>query len=447
MPHEPDDRRKGSSRHSRRDSGQPFLKTTRSRIRRLFGKLPLPDEDREPIDLASPSVPYYTNLSRRFRLAQIVLYLVLFVFVVTAVLGSRERITYANLYYLVKDINAASLVAEDAADRLEYPASSTTTAFVRYRGGLVAVGNQEVTVLSGSGRQTMTAQVEYGTPAVSASEKYFITYGLGEHRFSVFNAFTQVHSEVTDFPVYGAAVADDGSFLIVTRSETYTSRIIFYDRDHEVRANYYLNGYALSAAVSPDGGYAAVTSIDVEDGRYVSKVNIFRLSGSITYETVEPEGGLVGLCGFPAEDRVAVACADRLLVLRTDGTVQIEWMPEGGSTLSLCAVSSGRIALLSRLDGESYRVTVLDKNGRMVYTRRLRPQAEPTALAFGENVLYLRAGGFLYRLSADGDDLSYVRIHRDSLCILPDDGESVLVCATTAATRLYTNQFITADKE
>lgn len=447
MPHEPDDRRKDSSRRSRRGSGQPFLKTTRSRIRRLFGKLPLPDEDREPIDLASPSVPYYTDLSQRFRLAQIVLYLVLFVFVVTAVLGSRERITYANLYYLVKDINAASLVAEDAADRLEYPASSTTTAFARYRGGLVAVGNQEVTVLSGSGRQTMTAQVEYGTPAVSASEKYFITYGLGEHRFSVFNAFTQVYSEVTNYPVYGAAVADDGSFLIVTRSETYTSRIIFYDRDREKRANYYLNGYALSAAVSPDGGYAAVTSVDVENGQYVSKVNIFRLSGSITHETVELAGELVSLCGFSAEDRVAVTCSDRLLVLRPDGTVQTEWRTESGSTLSLCTISPGRIALLSRLDGESYRVTVLDKNGRTVYTRRLRPQAEPTALVFGENILYLRAGGFLYRLSADGDDLSCIRIYRDSLCILPDDGDSVLVCTATAATRLYAKQFIITDQE
>ena len=120
-------------------------------VRRLFGRLPLPEEDREPIDFSAPSVPYYDDLARRFHLAQIILYLVLFVFVVTAVLSSRERITYANLYYLVKDINAASHIAEDAANRLDYPASVTTPAFVRYRGGLVVVGSQEVTVLSGSG--------------------------------------------------------------------------------------------------------------------------------------------------------------------------------------------------------------------------------------------------------------------------------------------------------
>lgn len=431
-------------REERGSRMRDLWRSARSRVRQLMGKLPLPEEDREPIDLSAPSAPYYTGLARRFKAAQIVLYLVLFVFVVTTVLSSRESITYANLYYLVKDINAAALVAEDAADRLEYPISTTTPAFVRYRGGLVAVGSQEVTVLSGSGRQTMTTQVEYGTPAAAASEKYFITYGAGEYHFSVFNAFTQIHSESTDYPIYGAAIADDGSFLIMTRSETYTSRILFYDRDQEIRASYYLNGYALSAAVSPGGSYAAVVSVDEEDGRVVSKVDLFRLSGSITHKTVELEDRFAGLCRFSAEDRVAVACSDRLLVLRTDGTVQQEVLPEGYGTIRLCTVTAGRIALLQRDTAGSgtYLVTVLDKNGKMVYTAHVALSAEPTSLAFGDDILYIQAGSFLYRLSADGGGLTSARISRDTICILPDGEESVLVCTPSAATRLYTHDMI-----
>lgn len=428
-------------REERGSRARDLWRSARSRARQLMGKLPLPEEDREPIDLSAPSVPYYTDLARRFKAAQIVLYLVLFVFVVTTVLSSRESITYANLYYLVKDINAAALVAEDAADRLEYPISTSTPAFVRYRGGLVAVGSQEVTVLSGSGRQTMTAQVDYGTPAAAASEKYFITYGAGEYHFSVFNAFTQIHSESTDYPIYGAAIADDGSFLLMTRSEAYTSRILFYDRDQEIRASYYLNGYALSAAVSPGGSYAAVVSVDEEDGRVVSKVDLFRLSGSITHKTVELEDRFAGLCRFSAEDRVAVACSDRLLVLRTDGTVQQEVLPEGYGAIQLCTVTAGRIALLQRDTAESgtYLVTVLDKNGKMVYTAHVALSAEPTSLAFGDDILYMQAGSFLYRLSADGGSVTSARISRDTVCILPDGEESVLVCTPSAATRLYTH--------
>lgn len=446
MPTDPEDRRDSRDpdetepaprRHRRRG----LLRAARSRARQLLGKLPLPEDGQEPIDLSSPSVPYYTDLARRFHLAQIVLYVVLFVFVVTAVVSSRERITYANLYYLVKDINAAALVAEDAADRLDYPASVTTPAFIRYRGGLVSVGSQEVSVLSGSGKQTLTAQVDYGRPAVAASEKYFITYGRGENSFSVFNAFTQVHTETTDFPVYGAAVADDGSFLLLTRSAEYTSRVVFYDRDRQVRASYYLNGYALSVTVHAGGSYAAVLSVDERDGRPTSKLDLFRLS-DLAHESVELSDTLATYCDFTAEDRVAVVCSDRLLVLRTDGSLLTE-LSLAGSTPRLCTVSTGRIALLTETTGQDGRFSVqmLDKNGKLTYTTVVAPAAEPTALLFSGSALYMRAGGYLYRLTDGGAEVSCARISRETLCILPDGEDGLLVCTPSFAVRLYARNF------
>lgn len=427
-------------KHRRPRRRRRLLRAARSRARRLIGKLPLPEDGREPLDLSSPSVPYYTDLSRRFHLAQIVLYVVLFVFVVTAVVSSRERITYANLYYLVKDINAASILAEDsanAADRLDYPVSVTTPAFVRYRGGLVSVGSQEVSVISGSGKQTLTAQVDYGTPAVAASEKYFITYGRGENSFSVFNAFTQVHTETTEFPVYGAAVADDGSFLILTRSSEYTSRVVFYDRERNVRASYYLNGYALSVTIHAGGSYAAVLSVDETDGRPASKIDLFRLS-DLSHETVELTDTLAGYCDFTAEDRVAVVCSDRLLVLRTDGSVLTELSLSDAAPL-LCTVSSGRIALLSEVAGQTgkYSVRILDKNGKSTYTTVVALSAEPTSLLFSGDALYIRASGYLYRLTEDGAAATCARISREALCILPDGEDSVFVCTPSFAARLY----------
>ena len=421
-------------------------RAVRNGARRLIGKLPLPEEDQTSIDFSAPSVPYYTDLARRFRLAQLILYVVLFVFLVTAVLSSRERITYANLYYLVKDINAASHMAEDAADRLDYALSAVSPAMTRYRGGLVIVGDSEVTVLSGSGRQTLDAQVDYAAPAVAASEKYFLTYGRGETSFSLFNAFTRVHSETTEYPVYGAAVADDGSFILLTRSAKYTSRVVFYDRFCKVRASYYLTGYALSVTVSPSGDFAAVTSVEDVNGRMTSKVNLFRLTGTISNETVTVENSVASLCAFTAEDRVAVVCPDRLIVLRTDASVQADVQLEGTEP-DLCAVSSGRIALLRKNSlqngGKNGTATirVLDKNGKDVYTTDIRTDAEPTALAFGGNVLYVRAAGFLYRLSGDGRTVTATRIRRDTLTILPDGDGSVLVCSPAYASRYYTRDF------
>ena len=142
---------------------------------------------------------------------------------------------------------------------------------------------------------------------------------------------------------------------------------------------------------------------------------------------------MAGVCGFAAADRVAVAFPDRLTVLRTDGSVQAEIPLEDG-TPTLCAISAGRIAILMQKSKNTgnYAVKVFDKNGKSVYNRGVAPDAEPTAIAFGGNVLYIRAGSYLYRFSGDG---------RAVLAILPDSDSSLLVCGSAFASRYYTHDF------
>ncbi|MCQ2428995.1 MAG: DUF5711 family protein [Clostridia bacterium] len=413
-----------------------------SRLRTWAGRLPLPEDGAEPIDLSAPSIPYYTNLSRRFSLASLLLFLLTFVFVVVALISSRSTLTYANLYYLVKDINASALTVQAQADRMEYPVSVSTPAFTRYRGGLVSVGSEEVSVLSSSGKQTLSVNVSYGTPAVAASDKYFITYGRGECSFSVFNAFSQIRNETTEFPVYGAAVADDGSFAILTRSKLYTSEALFYDKDMNKVADYHLNGYVTFLSLNPSGTNAVLTSVEDVDGQWVSTVVLIRLSGRITAETVSVKGAFAGVCGFMADDRAAVVYTDRLQVLRTDGTVIADEVISDRD-ITLCAVADGRTALVTE-DSRSVparQVLVYDKNGRSVYKADLDIQAEPTSASFGGNMLFIRAGASLYRLSADGTELSRAPINREAVAVLPSSDGSVLICGTAFATRLDAKEF------
>ena len=151
---------------------------------------------------------------------------------------------------------------------------------------------------------------------------------------------------------------------------------------------------------------------------------------------------MAGVCGFAAADRVAVAFPDRLTVLRTDGSVQAEIPLEDG-TPTLCAISAGRIAILMQKSKNTgnYAVKVFDKNGKSVYNRGVAPDAEPTAIAFGGNVLYIRAGSYLYRFSGDGRAVTSTRISRDMLAILPDRDSSLLVCGSAFASRYYTHDF------
>ena len=127
----------------------------------------------EPIDFSTPSIPYYISLADKFHLARIVLYMVLFAFLAVTLLSSRQVITYENLYYLVKDIDAANITAKSQVNHLSYPLSQATPDFAFFRGGLVIAGGDEITALSGSGKQTLSDNVSMTTPCVSAGGAIF----------------------------------------------------------------------------------------------------------------------------------------------------------------------------------------------------------------------------------------------------------------------------------
>ena len=62
-------------------------------------------------------------------------------------------------------------------------------------------------------------------------------------------------------------------------------------------------------------------------------------------------------------------------------------------------------------------------------------------LCFGGSVLFIRAGETLFRMGGSGGDLSAAEISRDTLAILPVNGDEVFVCTPAYANRLDKEDF------
>ena len=402
----------------------------------------------EPIDFSAPSIPYYENLANRMSFARVVLYMVLLVFVVVTVICNHRLITYENLYYLAKDIGAATLTAQSKAETVSYPISSSESDFALFRGGMVAAGSEVVTAVSGSGRQTLSVNVAYADPCVRTSDKYCITFGRGETSFAVYNSFVQVYREITEFPVFDAVVGDNGHFAVVTRSRDYTSEVVIYDENMEKLASCHLNGYVTGISMNKEGDRLGIVSVESRDGIWETKVTIIRIERRISQDSATLTGVFGSTCGFVDDDRFAVMLSDRLMIWASDATVKGEVLFEGRTPL-LCAMGEGRVAVLSRVNADISRseLSVLDKNGRSVYTveldadHPLQADGEVREMAFGGDVLYLHTQGKLYRLSASGRDLSFVSVSGDTLTVLPVDGDEVMVCTPAYATRLHREDF------
>ncbi len=403
----------------------------------------------EPIDLSSPSIPYYENLANRFGFARVVLYMVLLVFVVVTMISNTRLITYENLYFLAKDIRAATTTARATADQISYPISSETADFATFRGGLVVAGAEVVTAVSASGRQTLSVNVDYTSPVVRTSDKYFLTFGRGEHSFAVYNAFVQVHRETTEFPVYDAAVAATGSFAVVTRSRDYTSEVILYHdgAGMERIAAYHLGGYVTSLAYNPDGNSLAILSVESVGGMWETKITMIRIGSRITMETATFAGTVGTLSGFVTNDRLAAILSDRLVILKTDASVAAESL-FAGNTPTLAAIGHGRIIILSdsTADLSDTTLTVYDRNASPTYTLTMGADHPVTLaggaddVAIGADCLYLRAGATLYCITLDGK-LSSLPVSRDTVKLLTENDGDLLVCTPAYAYRTVRKDF------
>ena len=402
----------------------------------------------EPIDFSAPSIPYYENLANRLSFVRVLLYMTLVVFIVVTVVCNHRLITYENLYYLAKDIGASTMTAQSRADRISYPISSTDADFSLYRGGMAVAGSEVVTVISGSGRQTLSVNVAYAEPCVRASEKYCLTFGRGEKNFAVYNSFVQVYREITEFPIYDAAVGNNGNFAVVTRSRDYKSEVIVYDGDMEKLANLHLNGYVTGIAMNREGDRLGIVSVESVAGIWETKVTLLRIGNRISQESATLAGEFGSACGFVSEDRLAVMFSDRLRIWGGDATVKGD-IRFSGLSPALCAISEDRIAVLSEVDSDLTQrdLRVFDKSGAAVYeltTEADHPLCQngtPVEMAFGGRVLYIRTSDRLFRLSENGESLASAEISRDTLTILPVREDEALVCTPAYAARLETEDF------
>jgi len=221
---------------------------------------------KETIASDEPRNEYYENISAKFGIAQVILYLSLFAFVILAFFANSNLITYQNFYYFFKDLNAsAEAVDVFASDSVSYPTAEEQS-FTLYRKGLAVAGNSTVTVFSTTGRQTISQSISYQNPIAVGAGKYLLVYELGGLQYSLYSSYTQVFTGSCEYPITGAAVSDSGMYAIVSSSDTYTSVVSLYSDNFSLLNKYNKTGYVMDVSINSRGSQLAILTILPENG-------------------------------------------------------------------------------------------------------------------------------------------------------------------------------------
>lgn len=243
--------------------------------------------------------------------------------------------------------------------------NGTSVEDVRQMGSdVLVVSDIGVMLMSGSGRELMTAQHGCAKPAVASSGDRFIVFDRGGSRWELYSKDGLIRSGAAPYDVVDAAVSSNGCMALVTSSKSYHNEVHYYDSDGAetyvwYSADNYIykigmrsNGKAMTAlGMNSDGGESSVTAF-VFDPRSKSEPVKTALGGNIFYY-VSYKGSNAALVG-----------ASGVTTLDGDGAVLSEYS-FGGMVLRGYANTSDRTVLvLSKYGvGREHVVVSLDDDG------------------------------------------------------------------------------------
>lgn len=392
--------------------------------------------DGEPIDFSSPSIPYYSELAARFSAARMIIYILLFIFLLTTIIFGSRLITYSNLYYLVKDIGAAATDATDAASYLSYPTSGTSQSYALYREGLIVAGEDEVTVISASGKQTLSDNVAFSNPCISSADKYFIVYGRGEKSFCVYNSFVRIYGEATEYPVFLAEMSEEGSFAVVTRSREYNSEVNIYDSDMQKITTYRTEGYVTDVAFNDGGNRVAIAVVEYVDGGAHSRLVTMRVGKARAEADVSVGTTVVYDLEFSDNSSISLVTDTGVKFYEFDGDVRKSVLYTTQSP-ALYTVTDEYIAVLEKGEGATeYLLRVLDKNGKETYSLTVTDLKKPQQICLSDKDVYILTETGVRAFSSNGEGAALTLPDDAVQQLLIRQNGKVLACTTSYATVL-----------
>jgi len=258
---------------------------------------------------------YFRKIGQYFKTAQILLFVLLFLFVTVFVTANSESVTYENLYYFFKDFR----IAVDNTDSLEKAIpyeTDSNMAFAVYKGGLAVAGTERVRLMTAAGGINSVSTLGFASPVLSASTDLLLVYARGETDFHIYNSFTKIHEGRLDRAIRTAYLSESGAYSVTTEDSEYESAVLVYSRGFEKRNKYNLNSYVIAAPLSDDGKTVAMLSYVCENGVYETRVRLAKVgSDRILYDTSMPGEFPLG---------IAFADNDSVLVLTDKGLYRVD---------------------------------------------------------------------------------------------------------------------------
>lgn len=381
---------------------------------------------------------YYLKISRKYMTAAVLTLLVLVLYIICVTVFFGEYVTYDNLKYLLRDIDATDFSNKQDFDKIVYNAGGATkTAY--FKNGLALCDANEYKYYDTAGTLLLDETLNYTEPILVPSEKYMLVYDLGGNGYSVFNQLTRIIERQAEGSIIAGNIAPDGSFVLAMRSNETKYVVEVYNGGFSKVMSIYKDNYVLDTGISPDGNTVVICSACPSESDFDCEIDICRRGKTESIKKIQIPHS-IPLDVYAAGDGFAVLCSGKILFLNKNGEIINETVFSGMS-LKYSDINESKAAIVGTTNmlGSENRVIVYDMKddfGEIIFDKIFSEHImgvfsarDPAAL------VYLKFNDTTAALSPDGE-ITSEKITGEIISIVPMK-TGALICTETSAKRAY----------
>lgn len=347
----------------------------------------------------------YEKTEKRIRFAKWGALIALGIYAVFMVFTYRDLITMENFRYLIRNVDLDIETGVDLQNSIVYDADPDNI-FVKYRDYTAVINKRGLKIFDNGGRIAYSGEEATLSPAVITSSKYMLVYDRLGTGYSLYSYFTKLSPEKVDFTVAAAAVSDEGSYAIATRSTDFDGVVYVYNKNFKVTNRIQKNRTVASLDMTDDGSELLIASYGADDsGRLSTEITAVTTGAGESRITVVLSDVLPYECGYCEGGGVYLVCSNGIYSFDDYGK---------------------EIAFLS-FDGINLKKYIADRDGFSLITAGTTDSSLYEATVFDSSLNILRkyeAGRELVDAAKEGDTL-YLLYPSKLVCLYENEEKTV----------------------
>ena len=366
---------------------------------------------------------YLAKASYRYAYFKRILCLILVV--VSVFFLFSGNISYEKFFYLAKDIKLANDYVNSVHDTITYNAGNSQV-FASYRGGLAVASRESISIFSAGGRELLSSNHSYGNPQIATSKKQVLLYDVGGTQFSLYNSFSVTKEEKLDYTIYGADMAENGDFAIISKSDKYNSVVRVYKQNGKIFSYNFSSGIVSSVSLSKNGKQMAVILIHSAGSEMEAELRLYNV-GKDEYKSTEIEfSGVPYALKILDGGNIFVVGSQGVNVFNSNLNLTGKFLSDSEIYLYSFGEDNIAVAYVSDLGGKT-EVALLNKKCKVEEKYQLEERLVDISLY--ENSLFLQDLSGFRRIDIKSDKSYFVEMMAIDFKMIAIDKDTIVVCS------------------